>query len=280
LLGGPDAAKDFYAAVLETVRPQIDFVYLFYTIIPPRKVPRVYLYGEEQTATQDPVEFLDAHKAGYVVLCAWKYSEVVPPKERAELVYLDYFQTERTRAWDALSLLKPLLFIRGDTCNPCVAMADELLSLVDRQLKRNLYIDNERLDDRSIVHALRDLRLKGTPIFIGQPDLKKIVPYTRDKVVSSDFVARPVHFLSLERRPKEMDNKAYREMVNLMPIMDHLVESACEIEGSIKLYDATEDYLLARPGDLFAFYGNDGREMCNMLGQHVAIKPLDLTPRS
>jgi hypothetical protein len=74
-------------------------------------------------------------------LCAWKYLQTVPEEKRSESMYLDFFEAKRTRAWDAIEPAKPQLFIRGDTCNPCVAMADGLLAVMDRQLKKNYYLD-------------------------------------------------------------------------------------------------------------------------------------------
>lgn len=81
-------------------------------MIPPSKVPRIFVY-EMQTEARNPVDFLKEHKAGYVVLCAWKYSQILPEKERADRVYLDFFEAKRTRAWDALEALRSRLFVRG-----------------------------------------------------------------------------------------------------------------------------------------------------------------------
>jgi len=278
ILGGLDSAADFYETLIGDLRPHIEHVHVFYTMIPPRKVPKVFMYGV-QTEVRDPVDFLKEHKAGYVVLCAWKYLQTVPEEKRSESMYLDFFEAKRTRAWDAIEPAKPQLFIRGDTCNPCVAMADGLLAVMDRQLKRNYYLDGMKLSDRSINHALRTLSIRGDPVFIGQPDLRKIVPYSRDQVVTADLVRRPIYFLCPEKRPEGMDNPKYREMIEFMPVMDKIVQLACRDRGCIKFYDHSQDYLLAREGDHFAFFGEIGRGMCESLRKHVAVAPLDLSPK-
>lgn len=73
-----------------------------------------------------------------------------------------------------------------------------------------------------------------------------------------------------------MTNQQYREMIEYMPVMDATVEMACGEEGSVKFYDATQDYLLARPGDFCVFYGPRGKEMCDTLRQHVGVEPVDM----
>ena len=274
ILGGLDSAADFYEGLIKELRAHIGFVHIFYTVIPPAKVPRIFVY-EMQTEVVDPVDFLKEHKAGYVALCAWKYSQL--EAERPDMVYLDFFEAKRTKAWDALESLHPQLFVRGDTCNPCLAMADGILAVVDRQLKRNYYMENIKLSDKSVRQALRDLSLKGEPVFIGQPDLRKIVPYSRDQVVTGDLVRRPVFFLCAEKRPDGVDNQQHREMISFMPAMDKLVSEALEARGCIKFYDPSQDFLLAREGDRLAFYGERGSGICQSLLKHVPVIPLDLT---
>jgi hypothetical protein len=276
VLGGLDSAADFYLGLIEELGPHIEYIHFFYTMIPPSRVPRIFVY-EIQSEAQDPVDFLREHKAGYVALCAWKYSQIVIEGERADRVYLDFFEAKRTRAWDALESLHPHLFIRGDTCNPCLAMADGILSVMDRQLKRNYYMDGIKLGDRSVRQALRDLSLKGEPVFIGQPDLRKIVPYSRDQVITSDLIRRPVFFLCPEKRPDGVENQQHREMIGFMPVMDKLVGEALRVDGCIKFYDQSQDFLIARKDDRFAFFGDRGREICQSLLRHVAVIPLDLS---
>jgi len=276
LLGGEDSGRAFYDEVLAELKGHISYAHVFHTQIYPRKVQRILIYESTKTRALDPIEFLQENKAGYVVLCGWKYSETVPPEQRADMIYLDYFQAKRTHAWDALRLLHPHLYSRGDTCNPCVAMADGVLSLLDRQLKRNFYYDSEKLSDHSIVHALRDLGLKGESVFVGQPDFKKIIPYSSDQALTSDLIARPMHFLCSEKRPESLTSEQHREMLSLMPMMDRLVETACDANGCIKFYDSTEDYLKAKEGDVFAYYGDAGRQMHGVLCNHIKLAPLDL----
>jgi len=228
------------------------------------------------TETKDPVEFLWEHRVGYVALCGWKYSEVLLEQEHSRAMYLDFFEARRTRAWDRLSIYNPHLVIRGDTCCPSIAMADCILAVVDWTLKRMFYAEKKKLGDDSIRASLRRIGINGEPMFIGQPDLKKIVPYTRDMVVSNHLISRPIFFLCTEKRPEGMTNQQYREMIEYMPVMDATVEMACDNEGSVKFYDVTQDYMLARPGDFCVFYGPQGKEMCDTLRQHVAVEPVDM----
>ena len=275
LLGGLDSAADFYEEIVRDLHGYLDHVHLFFTIIPPAKVPAVLVY-DTQPEAKNPVDFLKEHRAGYVALCAWKYSQIVPNEARADRAYLDFFEAKRTKAWDSLTTMHPVLFIRGDTCNPCLAMADGLLSVLDRQMKRNYYIEDMKLSDKSVGHALRYLSLRGEPVFIGQPDLRKIVPYSRDQVVTSSLVRRPVFFICPEKRPDGLDNAEYREMLGFMPIMNLIVDEALKAGGCIKFYDATQDFLLVQPNDRFAFFGERGRGMCEALQKHLPIIPLDL----
>jgi len=73
--GGLDSAADFYEGLVKELRAHIGFVHVFYTVIPPAKVPRIFVY-EMQTEVVNPVDFLKEHKAGYVALCAWKYLQL------------------------------------------------------------------------------------------------------------------------------------------------------------------------------------------------------------
>lgn len=277
LLGGQDSGRSFYDELLGDLRSQISHVHIFHTEIYPKQVPKVFMYEPTRTRALDPVEFLKQNKAGYVALCGWKYSELVLEEERADMVCLDYFQAKRTHAWDALKQLHPRLYAKGDTCNPCIAMADGLLGLVDRQLKRNFYMDRERVSDTSVKHVLRDLGLKGEPVFIGQPDLKKIVPYSPDQVMSSEYIARPIHFMCPDKRPDGMTGEEHRQMVSLMPVMDKLVEMACDSDGCVKFYDASEDYLKARDGDVFGYFDERGKQMHDSLSRHIRLISVDLS---
>jgi len=276
ILGGEDAFVRFYENLLSDLRPHIEFAHIFYSIIPPRKVKRLFVYGE-RAEVKDPVDFLKEHNAGFVALCGWKYSEIVPQEARADEVCLDYFEAKHTKAWDALSTLKPKLFVRGDTCNPCIATADGILSMIDKSLKRNFYYDGLKLGDTSIRHALKSLGIPGEPAFIGQPDLRKIVPDSRDQVVTRDFIAHPVFFICTENRPEGISNQDYREMIEYMPVMDQIVEKACDTGGSIKFYDPTTDYMSARPEDFFAHYGERGKAFCRELKRHIPLTELDMS---
>lgn len=276
ILGGQDSSRRFYEEILAEVKSHIDHVYVFYTTIYPSKIQKLFVY-ESGTVSQDPIDFLKEHKAGYVVLCGWKYSEMTSESERTDSIYLDFFEAKATKAWDTLKFRNPKLFCRGDSCNPSIAMADGVLGLIDRQLKRNYYVDMEKLSDRSVDHALRDLGLKGEAVFIGQPDLKKIIPYSRDQILTRDHVAHPIFFLSPEKRPEGVDNQQYREMIEYMPVMDALVERACDANGCVKFYDATQDYLLAREDDFFAFYGKTGEGIFESIKHHVKVKPIDFS---
>ena len=162
LLGGEDAFLEFYREVFRNLKTHLKYVHLFFTIISPSKVQNIFVYKTHAKKT-NPVDFLKEHKTSFVVLCAWKYSETVAENDRADLMHLDFFEAKHMKAWDALKSLKPSLFIRGDTCNCCIACADGLLGVIDRQLKRNFYIDGERLGDQSIKHALKDLGISGEP---------------------------------------------------------------------------------------------------------------------
>lgn len=279
ILGGPDSAAEFYGGLIKELAFHIEHVHFFYTVIPPSKVPRIFVY-DIQSESRDPVDFLKEQKAGYVALCAWKYSQLIEASgNRADRVYLDFFEAKRTRAWDALELLGPDLFVRGDTCNPCLAMADGILAVMDRELKRNYHIDGIKLCDKSVKQALRRLSLAGEPAFIGQPDLRRIVPYSRDQVASGDYVRHPIFFICPERRPSGVENQQHRDMIGFMPVMDRLVTEAAQARGCIKFYDQSQDFLLARQDDRFAFFGQEGREICESLMRHVPVVPLDLNEK-
>lgn len=180
--------------IIDEVRPYLGQAIIFHTTIPPRKVPRLYVY-DEVTETKDPVEFLWEHRVGYVALCGWKYSEVLLEQEHSRAMYLDFFEARRTRAWDRLSIYNPHLVIRGDTCCPSIAMADCVLAVMDWTLKRMFYAEKKKLGDDSIRASLRRIGIDGKPMFIGQPDLKKIVPLHEGHggVRSSDFSSHLLH---------------------------------------------------------------------------------------
>lgn len=138
-------------------------------------------------------------------------------------------------------------------------------------------MEGTKLSDKSVRQALRDLSLKEEPVFIGQPDLRKMVPYTRDQVVTRDMIKRPVFFVYPEKRPDGVDNQQYREMLEFIPVMDRVVSEALEVGGCVKFYDASQDFMLVQEGDRFAFFGDRGREVCQSLLIHVAVVPLDLS---
>lgn len=276
-IGGYEGAKNFCTDLINGVRPHIQEVKIYHTNIPPYKVKRLFVYNGSSghQETMSPIEYMKRHKTSYVSLCAWKYCET--PDDGVMDLQLDYYEGQKTKAWDILKGHNPKMYFRGDLCNPSISLADCILFSIDYLIKSYYYNDRMKVCDESIRKAIRSIGLDGDSDFIGQPHFEKIIPYSSDMANTCDYSVHPIIFVCPEKRPEAFTNQEYREMLTFMPVMDEIVRFAFEHSGSIKFFDISQDYLIAKPGDYFAYWGLYGKGIFETLKFHSDVLPLDLS---
>lgn len=182
---------------------------------------------------------------------------------------MDHFQGENTFAWSDLWYKKPLIYCRGDSCNPLISTADMVGGVIDQELL------GEKISGTSIKKAINQLGLRGKEVFIGAPDFKWIVPSQRKQINCTRWLKHPIYFLITEKRPENLEYKEARDQLELSPIFDAIVNAAYAHNGAIKLYDITQDYPLINPSsDRIIYFGEKGEQISQGLTSQYDVKSL------
>jgi hypothetical protein len=271
-LFGPDEGVRATSEVIHAIAGQIARITVFYTIIQPWKVPQIWTYKRDRTwGAETPLDFMHQLSASYVHVSAWKYTD--GGRADGKNLSLDGFQGQQTEAWDELCQRELRVYYRGDTCNPVLSAADLIVATIDEEVGRN------RFGDESIERALRALNLgiPWTSEYIGIPHLKWIKPYTRKMIDTTRYLAHPVYYILSEDRPENLNNKQARMQLELSPLYGQVADAACDSDGCVKLYDATEDIGgLTRRGARVIYYGEKGRALGASLETMYGVKPIDI----
>lgn len=236
---------------------------VYYTILPPSKVPKVKLYGAQKSRVVeiDTLSFLRRLNPAYVHCCAWKY--LLETQSLPEHFLLDYFEYEVSNAWSNLiSKMPPKIYYHGDECNPFIATADIFALLVDVRLyRKKLGLCND-----GITKAFTDVNIKATPSPIDVRHLSNIVPYRNQKIDTTPYIARPVIFI-IPETTELMRPRAVREMIKASPFMNEILNKAFDINASVKFYDPDIDSKVVRSGDIVIYTGPKSKEVAELLNR-------------
>jgi hypothetical protein len=243
----------FLEAFFQEIKETIAQMGVYYTIIPPTKVPAVKKYGTEGYAVQEvgTLKFLRELNPYYVYCCAWCYAQArAHPSEK---LVLDGFEGKITNAWRELERIggeRLRVYLRGDQCNPFISTADMMAALVDFRLYRH----RKRLDPAGITSVFSNAGFEVTPVFIGQPHLPKITPAPDRMIDVAPYFARPMIFIV----PEELELLkvgAVRKILEGSPLMDSILNKAFEIDGAVKFFEPNIDSTAIRGGDKFVCLG-------------------------
>ncbi|MFQ5838329.1 MAG: hypothetical protein ACE5HJ_06050 [Thermoplasmata archaeon] len=267
---GRKEADDFNDSLLHSIESEIDEVAIYHTQIPPSKLPEIYVGGEDKPRAVGALHFLKQLNNAYPHLCAWKYSTEARKGDR---FLLDYFQSDVTPAWDVVKERHPLIYIHGDSCNRAIAVADIMANIADARLHYSgLKLTTENLE--------RVFENQGIPVkadFIGQPDMKHIVPQYGQQINLYRWVKDPVFFYISEKRPEALDYDEATYLVARSPAFGHLLDLACEADGCVKKYQERQDGNLFPKARIAGYVGPRGKEVAESLEQNYSVEPLNLS---
>ena len=179
---------------------------------------------------------------------------------------LDNFQGKSTMAWNVLWAKKPVIYFKGDLCNPLISTADLLAGTIDAMLT------NQPFSKDAIDNLLTNqLHLRGETSIIGSQDLRWIAPLSRMMINTYRFMKHPVYYLITERRPGALEYKEAVHQFEFSPIFDDIVSLACQENGAIKFYDKSQDYLNISAEDKVIYFEDSGKEIAMSLEKQKYI---------
>lgn len=247
----------FIEGIFSRIQSLIKQMAVYYTILPPTKVPSVREYGAEGSGVKEvsTLKFLAELNPYYVYCCAWRYAQT--ESRLQEKLLLDNFEGKITDAWIELNRMcgeKLQVYPHGDRCNPFISAADMMVALLDFRLYRN----KKRLDSEGITSVFSDASFDVVPMFTGQPHLSKLSPRTNRMIDVSANFKRPIIFILLEEL-ELMRLKAVRKMFESSPLMGSILNKAFEMDCGVKFFDPTLDSTTIRDGDVFVCIGSKAK---------------------
>ncbi len=256
---GIDRAVDISNRFLKEIKSNIISTNVYFTNISEIKTPEIFMYCEDEIGAKKPTnEFIKTLIQPYSYICAWKYLN--ENKNSNSTLFIDNFQAQTTKAWQKIKSKKPVVFYKGDLCNPVISTADILAGVIDFELQKSKFCINSI---NKIV--TKNLGLKGEAYLIGSPDLSQISPISRQQIDTSKLLKHPVYYLISEKRPSEMEYYEFRDQFEFSKIFDEIVNIAYENNGSIKLYEASRDYKYFTKEDRVIYYEKNGKEIAESL---------------
>jgi len=264
---GMEDAQELLIPFLKNIHPHIINADIYFTNIPEKKIPEVYMYNmDERKETKKINEFLTTLVQPYSYICAWKQC-FTNEKQADQILWLDNFQGKSTVAWNVLWGKKPSIYYKGDYCNALISTADILAGVVDNSL-----ID-QPFSKKSINEILSGkLKLRGKTNIIGSQDLRWIVPVSRKMINTTRFLKHPIYYLITQKRPKELEYKESIHQFEYSPIFDEIANIAYNNNGAIKFYDKTQDYMHIRAEDIVIYFEETGQEIAKSLEKQKYIE--------
>ncbi len=263
-------AEKFIEIFYTKLKSRIDCLHVFFTMISPKKLSKIYQTGEDKLEILSPKDFMIKLNTGYPHICAWKYSTI---KDSSPSILLDHFNSYLTLAWESLKEKNPKIYTHGDACNRAVSFADMLVNLIDAKS----YYTKEKFGDENLQTVLREMDMEHKITFIGQPDLKNITPTHKQEINTSRFVKQPVIFYVSEGKPELFEYEDARYFLERSPAIDYLSNLACDLDGSLKFYQKRQDGDLFHKNAKVAFVGPKGKDVAIFLEQNYGMEPIDLS---
>ena len=257
-----DDAPDFKEHFVSEIKKHIIHTNIFFTIISPRKIPKIFTYGRKRVL--DPIDFMRINQNSYVSWCGWKYIQEKKPSDC--LFLLDNFQGEHTLAWESLSKKNPRIYFRGDNCNALISTSDIIIDAIDKKCRIT-----KRLNNAKIQSGLDELDLGGSVMFIGQPDLHFITPVSKNPIDTKKYLVHPIYAIISEERPELLTKKEWEENRSYSKVVDVAVNLAFENNGSVKWFDPGYDFKVLNENDTLIYYGKKGQQLVESVGKAYDI---------
>lgn len=261
---------EFMEKIVSSLTGEIDSTLVYYTIIPPKKIPKVKMYWGDKGGLEEvsPIEFIGQLSNYYPHICAWKYFKD-NPAENDIPIFMDYFEGNITPAWEELQI-REHLFVGSDSTNSAISFADILTKVIDYRLENQ----HKRLFMTDILDVAKDLNAKT--VFIDQ--LPQIAPKYKAKIDLNNKMIRPIIYILKEgMEKKETLFRPEGKMIEESPAMERILNFATDLGTYYKFYDPFLDQIKIRENDYFIYLGENGKKHANYLltlGYKIIIKSI------
>jgi hypothetical protein len=266
---GFEDGTNYLADFVTRVDQHVDKVWVFYTVVPPSKVPVIRAY--KGTKELRPIEFIEKLQGYYPHAMAWRLAHEYTNWEKATIL-LDGFEGDETQAWYELRKHPGLRILpHGDECNPYVSSADLITKFLDVTMQKNKYF----LSVEGVTRAFPSGKYTCISLF----DLPWITPTAHNAMATQDFFSRPLYsVLTSGGIQKE------RMMVESSPTYLKILNLAYESGGCVKFFDNMNpgtDVKALRTGDYIVTFGSQAEDTAKYIKENLVkginiVKATDL----
>jgi len=248
--------------LIQSVQNHITNMFVCYVILPPKDFPYMEVGGVGcPTIRIETTDFLRQLSPAFSHITAWNYLGGLATD--GLLLYLDAFTSKQTMAWqDLISRTKPVVYSRGDECNPLIALADALALLTDKKL----YDKKLKLTPENVESIWENYRFEVNSRFIDYSIRSKYSWKIDQQIDLSQYLAHPIVFLKAD---------GYRaEDIRKMGIFPLAATLALKKGGCIQGFDRRIDGPKVRDGDIFVYAGEESSKEAKTLQDMYDIKAL------
>ncbi len=262
---------EFMEKVVSSLSVEISSTSIYYTIIPPTKIPKVKVYWGDKGGPKEvlPLEFIGQLSNYYPHICAWRFLKD-NPTETDIRIFIDYFEGSITTAWEELQTQENI-FVSSDSTNPAISFADIITKVIDYRLENQ----HKRLHLKDISDVTKDLSAKT--FFID--DLSQITPKYKAKIDLNNKMVRPVIYILKEGLDKSKTlSRPEQEIIEGSPAMEKILDFATRFGTNYKFFDPVLDQSNIRENDYFVYLGKNGKEFADYLvtlGYKIIVKNIN-----
>jgi len=272
-------AIPFCDQIVKELESYIRFIHISYVILPPTKIPTVFVGGEKCPKIEiKTIDFLRKLSPSFVYLTAWSMGGKWDLSKYD--VLLDGFRSKETYAWNQLiEMSNPKVFPKGDECNPFISFADILAFLTDIKLY-NAKKDKRQLNPDNIAQAWDDYDFDINVRFLDESGLKNYKWHKNDLIDYNKFLARPALFLMIDsiekiglKEEKDIDPaqtelevpdikpQKFRQVLRKMEPFHSATHYAYLKGGCVQFFDRYTDADKIQDGDIIVYMGRNSKHI-------------------
>lgn len=286
-------AVAFSDQLVSSVQDMIESVHCFYVILPPSEPDTVRVGGFGCAAREIPT-WLFIKNLGpmfsYMTAHDYLYQNSDLDTSNIEF-HIDAFMSRETKSWDKLvGRVRPMVFWRGDECNPFIACADIMAFLTDAKLRhKHLWLRRD-----NITSVWSDYAFKTTVHYVDRKGISIHAWHNDEPVDPWPYVARPTIFLAMDslaqdhgaKSAHDHDGAEARSLAtnrgsapktspsNILvktPVYTAAVRYAFAHSASLKFFNRHEDFGNVCDRDIFVYIGPESERIGRMLQDAVHI---------
>lgn len=233
--------------LLKQLQKTIDSVFISYVVLPPKQIESVPVGGYGCPVEDIPtMKFLRNLSPMFSYITAWSYTGRHISEEHAYLIH--NFSSKLTTAWqDLTNHIVPIIFPRGDECNPFISVADMIAYLTDKKLwDAKLWLEPDNIRK---VWDNYDFEVEVR--FLDEKVLSKYKWFSQEQIDTANYLARPMVFLDIEG-------------ISISRVSGDPYVCAAAYAflkgGAVQGFDKDIDSHKIRDGDIYAYAGEKAKE--------------------